>query len=216
MTVWKVCMSTLLVAALAGQAWAQQQQRPRKPAGKPGSSVTMHKCIDANGKIYYSDKLTPDCERSSELSRHGLTVTPKPGSADPSQAAQKPGAAPTAQSIADERRDKALVATYTTEQEIDLARDRNLQMPLQAVKVAETRLGKLDKELEGLQKQADGFTSKKKPVPAHLAEDINRKQAARSTLESELAQKRGQADQIRAKFEGDKLRFRELKSGKAR
>lgn len=214
MTVLKVCMSMLLVAALAGQAWAQQQPKPRKPAGKPGSTVTMHKCVDANGKVYYSDKITPDCERSSELSRHGLTVAPKPDSTSPGS--QKPGAAPTAQSLADERRDKALVATYTTEQEIDLARDRNLQTPLQALKVAETRLGKLDKELEGLQKQADGFTSKNKAVPSHLTEEINTKQAARSSLQAELAQKRGQADQIRAKFEADKQRFRELKSGNSR
>lgn len=210
MTALRILVSALLVSALAGQAWAQQQ-KPRKPAGKPGAAVTMHKCIDANGKVYYSDKLTPDCERSSQLSRQGITVTPKPDSGTAAQGAQKPGAAPAVQTLAEERRDKALVATYTSEQEIDLARDRNLQSPLQAVKITETRLGKLDKELERLQKQADGFTSKKKPVPAHLAEEINSKRSAQSALQSELAQKNTQANQIREKFEADKLRFRELK-----
>lgn len=211
MTLLRILIGALVVSLLAGPAWAQQQ-RPRKP----GATVTMHKCVDANGKVYYSDKLTPDCERSSELSRHGVTVAPKAGAGGASPGTQKPGAAPTARALADERRDKALVATYTTEQEIDLARDRNLQMPLQAVKVAETRLGKLDKELEGLRKQAEGFTSKKEPVPAHLGEEIKRKQAAQSALQSELAQKNAQADQIRAKFEADKQRFRELKSGQTR
>ena len=215
MTVLRIFVSALLVSALAGQAWAQQQ-KPRKPAGKPGSAVTMHKCIDAHGKVYYSDKLTPDCERSSQLSRQGITVTPKPDSGTTAQGAQKPGAAPTAQSLAEERRDKALVATYTTEQEIDLARDRNLQSPLQAVKATETRLGKVNKELEALQKQADGFTSKKKPVPAQLTEELNRKQSAQSALQSELAQKNSQANQVRARFEADKLRFRELKAQPAR
>jgi hypothetical protein len=215
MTVLRIFVSALLVSALAGQAWAQQQ-KPRKPAGKPGSAVTMHKCIDAHGKVYYSDKLTPDCERSSQLSRQGITVTPNPASGTAVQGAQKPGAAPTAQALADERRDKALVATYTTEQEIELAQDRNLQAPLQAVKVAETRLGKLDKELEGLQKQAEGFTSKNKPVPAHLTEELNRKQSTQSALKSELAQKNTQVSQIRARYEADKLRFRELKGQPAR
>ena len=209
MTPIRIFVSALLVCALTGQAWAQQQ-KPRKPAGKPGSAVTMHKCIDADGKIYYSDKFTPDCERSSELSRQGMTVEPKPGSGTAAHGAQKPGAAP-AQTQAEARRDKALVATYTTEKEIELAQDRNLQAPLQAVKVAETRLGKLDKELEGLQKQAEGFTSKNKPVPAHLTEEINRKQSTQSALISELAQKNTQVSQIRARYEADKLRFRELK-----
>lgn len=210
MTLIKFFVSALLVSALTGPAWAQQQ-KPRKPAGKPGSAVSMHKCIDADGKIYYSDKFTPDCETSSELNRQGITVSPKPAPSTATQGAQKPGAAPTAQSLAEERRDKALVATYTTEQEIELAQDRNLQAPLQAVKVSETRLGKLDKELESLQKQADGFTSKKKPVPAHLTEDINSKRSAQSALQSELAQKNSQVSQIRARYEADKVRFRELK-----
>lgn len=215
MTLLRFFVAALLVSTLAGQAWAQQQ-KPRKPAGKPGAGVTMHKCIDADGKVYYSDQLTPDCERSSQLNRQGITVTPKPAPGTAAQGAQKPGAAPTAQSLAEERRDKALVATYTTEQEIELARDRNLQAPIQAVKVTETRLGKLDKELAGLQKQSDGFTSQNKPVPAHLTEEINRKRSAQSALQTELAQKTAQANQIRERFEADKLRFRELKGQPAR
>lgn len=215
MTVLRIFVSVVLVSALAGQAWGQQQ-KPRKPAGKPGAAVTMQKCIDADGKVYYSDKYIPDCERSSELSRQGITVAPKPATGTAAQGAQKPGAAPTAQSLAQERRDKALVAPYTSEQEIEMARDRNLQSPLQAVKVTETRLGKLDKELEGLQKQADGFTSKKKPVPAHLTEEINSKRSVQSALQSELAQKNTQAEQIRARFEADKLRFRELRGQRPR
>lgn len=214
MTLIRIFVSALLICALTGQAWAQQQ-KPRKPAGKPGSAVTMHKCIDAEGKIYYSDKYTPGCERSSELSRQGMTVEPKSAPGTAAKGAQKPGAAP-AQTLAEERRDKALVATYTTEKEIELAQDRNLQAPLQAVKVAEIRLGKLDKELEGLQKQAEGFTSKNKPVPAHLSEEINRKQSSQSALKSELAQKNTQVNQIRARYEADKLRFRELKGQPAR
>ena len=172
----------------------------------------MHKCEDAAGKIYYSDKLTPECVRTSELNRHGVPLERKAAKTTSSRqlaALDKEKLSP-AQSAAHQRRDKALMATYTSEKEIDLARDRNLEMPLQAARTVEARHGKSEKELQDLTKQADGYVSRKKPVPAHISEDITRKQSSLTALETELAQKNAQVDAIRAKFDADKQRFREL------
>jgi hypothetical protein len=212
MSLLRVFIGVLLAVSLAGQAWSQPQTAARKPANaaRSGPAVTMHKCVDAAGKVYYSDRLAAECPRSSELTRQGVTVERKPPAGTAGQATSPKKAAATPQSAAQERRDKALIATYTSEQEIDLARDRNLQIPLQAVKLTESRIGRLDKELEGLNKQADALTSKQKPVPAQLTEELGKKQSARAALQSELAQKSAHAESIRQKYESDKQRYREL------
>lgn len=205
MSLLRVLVGVLLAMSLLGQAWSQQ-----KPARKPGPGATMHKCIDAAGKVYYSDRLAPECPRTSELNRQGVTIERRTPADAAGQASSPKKVAATPQSTAQERRDRALIATYTSEQEIDLAKERNLQMPLQAVKLAETRIGRLDKELDGLKKQAEGLTSKQQPVPAHLSEELNKKQSARAALQSDLEQRNAHADGIRQKYESDKLRFREL------
>lgn len=205
MSLLRVLVGVLLAMSLVGQAWSQQ-----KPARKPGSGATMHKCVDDAGKVYYSDRLAPECLRTSELNRQGVTIERKTPADTAGQAESAKKVAATPQSTAQERRDKALIATYTSEQEIDLAKERNLQMPLQAVKLAQTRIDRLDKELESLKKQAGGLTSRQKPVPAHLTDELNKKQSARAALQSELAQKTALADDIRQKYEADKQRFREL------
>ena len=122
MKVIRMVVSLTIFATLAGPALAQQ-----KP--KPGASATVvYKCVDGRGKVYYSDKLTPECNEIEEMNRQGRVVkkheTLKPGVA-PKPAADGMGGAK--DSAERQRRDRALTATYTSEQEIDFARDRSLE-----------------------------------------------------------------------------------------
>ena len=103
------------------------------------------------------------------------------------------------------------MATYTTEEEIDASRDRSLAIPAQGMKTIESKLDKVDQQLTELKKQADALATQKKPLPAHLLEEVNASQKEVSGLEADLAQRKAQSDSIRAKFEADKQRFRELK-----
>ena len=103
------------------------------------------------------------------------------------------------------------MATYTTEADIDAARDRSLMIPLQSVKAAETKLEKVNNDLLELKKQADALASQKKTLPPDLLEEVRIKQGQIAALDSELAQKKATAEGIRARYESDKQRFRELK-----
>jgi hypothetical protein len=103
------------------------------------------------------------------------------------------------------------MATYTTEEEIDAARDRSLAIPAQGTKTIESKLDKVNLQLTELKKQADALATQKKPLPPHLLEDVNASQKEVSALEADLGQRKAQADAIRAKYEADKRRFRELK-----
>jgi Domain of unknown function (DUF4124) len=190
-------LTCLMAAVLAPSAQAEQ-------------GTHMYKCIDTAGKVYYSDKLNPDCGQGSELNHQGV-VMPKKQVAKPVQPSGPDSAATPKSSKEQERRDSALMATYTTEEEIDAARDRSLAIPAQGVKTVESRLDKANKQLSELKKQADALGAQKKPLPPHLLEDVSASQKDISVLEADLAQRKAQSDSIRVRYESDKQRFRELK-----
>ena len=195
-----IVLTCLIAAALAVPAQAQQ------------GNARVYKCVDPTGKVYYSDKMNPDCRQASELNSQGVVLPKKqevakpgqPSKADPAQASPK-------ESKEQERRERALMATYTTEEEIDAARDRSLALPAQGVKIIETKLEKANQQLTELKKQADALAAQKKKLPAQLLEDVSVVQKKISELEADLMQRKAQSDAIRAKFESDKKRFRELK-----
>ncbi len=190
-------LTCLMAAVLALPAQAEQ-------------GAHMYKCIDAAGKVYYSDKLNPDCGQGSELNRQGVVV-PKKQVTKPVQPSGPDSVATPKSSKEQERRDSALMATYITEEEIDAARDRSLAIPAQGIKAVELKVDKANKQLGELKKQADALAAQKKPLPAHLLEDVSASQKEISGLEADLAQRKAQSDSIRAKYESDKQRFRELK-----
>jgi hypothetical protein len=165
----------------------------------------MYKCVDGRGKIYYSDQFTPECAQTQEMNRQGR-ILKKHETAKP--AADGTGGAK--DSAERQRRDRALMSTYTSEEEIDLARDRSLTIPLQVVKTAENRLDKANSQLFDLKSQADRLAGQQKAIPPNLLEEIDGKQKEVSALEAELQQKKSYADSVRARYEGDKLRYREL------
>ena len=198
----RILASLAIAAALAGPVLAQQKLKP---------ATVVFKCLDDRGKVYYSDKLGPECNQVEEMTRQGR-VLKKNETTKPAQA-QKPAADDPArqkEGAEKQRRDRALTATYTSEQEIDVARDRSLVMPVQAVKTTENRLAKVNEQLFDLKTQADRLAGQKKAIPPPLLEEIDVKQKELSAVEAELLQKKSYAESVRAKYEADKLRFREL------
>ena len=192
-------LTCLIAAALALPVQAQQ-----------AGGVRMYKCVDAAGKAYYSDKVNPDCGQGVEMNRQGV-VMKKKEIAKPGQSPNEIVAA-VKSTREQERRDRALMATYTSEEEIDAARERSLSLPVQGTKAIETKLDKVNQQLTELKKQADVLATQKKKLPVHLLEDVNASEKEVSALEADLAQRKAQADSIRARYEADKQRFRELKA----
>jgi len=137
------------------------------PVQAQDKGARMYKCVDAAGKVYYSDKVNPDCGQGTELNRQGVVIKKKdpakPGQPAKSEPAKnEPTAAATKAAMEQERRDRALMATYTTEQEIDAARDRSLAIPAQGTKTVEAKLEKANNQLGELKKQADTLAAAKK------------------------------------------------------
>ena len=148
----------------------------------------------------------PDCGQGVELNRQGVVVKKKE--------VPKPAQPPKADVVAvvkttqeQERRDRALMATYTSEEEIDAARDRSLALRMQGTKGMQSKLDKFNNQLSELKKQADVLATQKKPLPPHLLEEVNASQKEIARLEAELAQKKVQADSISAKYRSRQTAF---------
>ena len=114
------------------------------------------------------------------------------------------------EAIERERRDRALLATYASEKEIDLARDRNLEqagLVLQSLRAREKNAVDKVTKLSG---EAGKFTAQNKPVPDWLKEELANAERELAAIKAQVVSKQREMESIRARFEADKERYREL------
>ena len=134
--------------------------------------------VGKDGKKYYGQSVSPACLGMpvEQLDAQGLVT--KRFDAAASAAEREKKAAEEEERKKREavtkkggRRNRALLATYTSDKDIDEARGRALKDNEAAVKEIEGRIAGLKKRLDGLKKELDFFQGKNKP-PAKLSDDI--------------------------------------------
>lgn len=186
----------------------------------PATAASLKKCVDEKGGTHYYDKNPPAAckdQEVTEMNTRGVvkkTISPPPSEQEVKAREEEATRKKEEEKrlATQQRRDTALLQTYTTEKEIDLARDRNLQAADAAIKGIEPRLNAAQARLDQRTKQAENFTKQGKPLPDWLVEEtaVSEKEVAR--LNAEMAAKQKERDEIQARFEADKERFRELRA----
>lgn len=111
-----------------------------------------------------------------------------------------------------DKKDKALLGAFTNENEIDLARDRNLQGDLITLENLRLEKSIIQKRLANNKKSVDKLTQQKKKIPAELNADLATNQVANVSLEQRINERKLAIDDIRARFEKDKQRYIALKN----
>ncbi|MBS4097888.1 MAG: DUF4124 domain-containing protein [Sulfuricella sp.] len=187
----------------------------------PVSAGTIKKWVDEQGVTHYGDTIPPQYvnQSSTELSSKGVVVkkTERAQTAEERRAIEEEKVRQQETQVKEQeqqRRDKALLNTYTSEKEIDLSRDRNLQQAEVQTQSAELRIKQVNERLAKYRRQADGMTKAGKPVAADLKQDIDNGEREILHLQESIQQKKKDMEAIRARFEADKQRFRELTSRK--
>jgi hypothetical protein len=179
-------------------------------SGAHAEAKRIKKWVDGDGVTHYGDVLPPSYagEQTTEMNSQGIKVKRKPPSANPNdkQTGKK-------ELTEQERRDKALLNSFTTAKEIDLARDRNLQMDQAAVQSLQQRLTAAEQRLQKTNTTITEFSKNKKPVPADLAQEQKTQQTEISNIKGQIEQKQASMDATRTRFDNDKQRFMELKAG---
>ena len=101
--------------------------------------------------------------------------------------------------------------SYSNEKEIDLARDRNLLQIEARINSYTTLKKSVQETLNGLHQESDNRTKKGWKIPQSLTDDISATEARVADLDKNLAENQKELDATKARYEADKLRYRELK-----
>jgi hypothetical protein len=187
-------------------------------ASFPAVAGKVYSWVDEHGKTHYGNAVPPEYAQkgNEELNKSGMVIKKTDAALTPEQ--RKAKKEELAQQKVEEqkkqeqkRRDQALLDTYTTENEIDLVRDRNLQQGELQLQSMDLRVKQIRPRLDQAKKRADDLAAKKKPLPLDLQQEIEEAGKEMQRLQEMTKQKRAEMDVIRAKFEDDKKRFRELR-----
>jgi hypothetical protein len=183
---------------------------------------TSYRCVGKDGKKYYGSVVPPAClgQPVEQLNKQGMVV--KRFDAAASAAEREKKAAEEVErkkreaiSKEEGRRNRALLATYTNENDIDQARGRALKENQNAVKDIETRIGALRKRQDELKKELEFYQGKNKP-PAKLEQDVKNAEFDVKTQQDLLAAKKKEVELINARYDEDKKRYIELTKGSAK
>ena len=200
--------TTILAALMIGPLAAQAQM--------------TYRCTSADGKRYYGSTIPMQCvgHPVEQLNAQGLVVRRIDPEGEQKEREAKAAAAAKAkeEDIAtreENRRNRALLATYTSERDIEEARARALQDNHSALQQVETKIDALKKRRAGYDKEMEFYQDKKgntKP-PAKLLEDISSIEVDLKVQEELLATKKKEVAAINAKYDQDKKRYLQLTRG---
>jgi hypothetical protein len=178
-------LRTALVIAFAALPMAVQAQ--------------SYRCTGKDGKKYYGQSVPPQCAGLpiEQLNAQGMVVKKIDAQATADERAKKEAEDADrkkreAASKEEGRHDRALLATYTSEKDIEDARGRALAGNRQQVAESEARIAAL---------------RKRRAVPNEDVKSIDIDLKAQEGL---LEVKRKEADAINARYEGDRKRYVEL------
>jgi hypothetical protein len=198
------------------------------------------RCTGKDGKKYYGQTVPPQCSGMviEQLSKEGLVIRRIDPEGDEKAKLEKDAELAKkreldAASKEEARRNRALLATYSSEKDIDEARSRAIANNDKQIREIQVRIDGIKKRQAGYEKEMEFYRdgapkgdpkskSSKPPSaakaakpPPKLMEDMQQAEVALKAQEDLLAAKQKEVDSINAKYDEDKKRYQEL-TGKTR
>ncbi|MCC6198267.1 MAG: DUF4124 domain-containing protein [Burkholderiales bacterium] len=183
----------------------------------PGLHAATYKWVDEKGVVHYTDKIPPEAinKANVQLDKQGVTVRKTEPALTPQQIKAKAEEEERQRLLAKEReiverRDRALLSTYTMESEIDLARRRavsTIEQQIHSSSAYSAQLGKRKEELDA-KKAALGS----QPVPPILERELASISVELAKQADLVAVKQKEVILVNARYDADKKRWRELRA----
>ena len=207
----KNCM---LLAALAALAAAQAH--------------AAFRCVDTGGVTHVGDTPPAACADVPiyEISRGGSVIrridpTPSPEELRERREAAKARREAEKEAAEQHRKDVALLASFSSEKEFDVVRDRNIEPLTGRIQSARDRLADIAAREKRIAEEMEFYTSGKsarddgKPhaVPAAFTAELERLRQERAVLNGSIARSEQEIREIRTRFDTDKKRWVGLKTG---
>ncbi len=173
---------------------------------------------DKAGKtVGCGDKVPPEYQDNAtkELSARGVTVNQSEPALTAEQkkvlqAEQDRKTADKVKLAEQNRRDKALLDTFTTVKEIDLKRNRDIQLIESNIEAQTTNLKNASDRQAESRTRIDQYKKGDKPIPVPTQEEYDRSEAARQKIQAQIAQKRKEIVDLNRQYDEMKKRFAEL------
>jgi hypothetical protein len=161
------------------------------------------RCVGKDGKKYYGSSMPPECigQPIEQLDSRGMVVKRIDAAASADERAKKDAEEAESKKRAavakdQGRRDSALLASYSSEKEIEIARVRALENPQQAIKDTESRIAALNKRRSAPNENAKAIDGELK------------------VQQDALAARKREIDAINSRYDEDKKRYIAIKQGK--
>lgn len=191
-------------------------------AAGDAKGTRIKKCQDAQGKWHYGDTAGEECARSKVIELDTRGIKRQEIAAPLTEAELKAREENRAEEerqrklAADQkRRDDQLLATYALEDDIMLSRDRKLSDLETQIRSGQETLNSLRKSLERIQAQAADEQRGGKQVSPQTAKTIANNEAQIAKHEAHIQNMKKEQEAVRAQFQTDLERFRELKRKQA-
>lgn len=194
--------SKLLIALLAGVAFSLPV------------AAKMYKWVDDKGTTHYGETIPPEYANKDRqmLNKSGVVtktvdvLTPEERRTQEAESVK--AHSDEATSRTQKLHDKSLTDTYSSVNEIDLSRSRNIQQIESRINSVISQLKSANTSLSDLQKDAASRGGKK--IPASLQEDIKSAQERVTHLQQDLDKFKAEKLAVEARYDADKARYKEL------
>jgi Domain of unknown function (DUF4124) len=200
---WSVLIAAAVIAA---GAWGATSSSTHK----------VYKWVDDQGVTHYGDQIPPEyaAQAHGVINNQGIEVE----HTDAQKTADQVAAEDAKRLDAEQRanRDRNLLTTYGSVQEIEHLRDQRLSLLTDQIKLKEQFLETLNVKMNKLKVTSSRYKPyssdpQAPPMTDQLTEDLVRVGSDIRTQEENLRQKRTEQANMNQEFEGDIARFKELK-----
>jgi len=180
------------------------------------ATAKLYKWVDDNGTTHYGETIPPEyADKDREvLNKAGRVVdthevmTPERRLAKEQEDAKKREADLEAQE--QKRRDRTLLNTFSSVQEIELARERSMQQVDARINFINSSVDSAQSRIASLQKEADNYTKRNRKFPNSLHDDLQEARERLAKLQRDLEKPVAAKAELNARFDADKARYMAL------
>ncbi len=175
------------------------------------SAADLYRWQDEKGNVYYTDSVPPKYVKQGYrvISEQGITIqTIK--SVDEVEAEQGSKPAPISEEQA--QKDRRLLMTYASEEEIVAARERKLGDVQALIDLGEETITLLELQFRQLTKEASDFEKQGITIPEFLLTQIAGARRKIDKYQTRLEHNKASLDKIKQDYGNDLERYRQLKS----
>jgi hypothetical protein len=208
----RIIATTIVLVAMAHACAAAAQSRSSREA--------FFRCKDRNGQTHYGDSVPPQCAGmdTEVLNENGMQLRLIEGEATRLKRLEREAVEAKLRKEKEQRelRDRTLIETYLSVEDIERLRSQRLEQLNAMYRVTEQNLNNLRDRQSRLESQVARFKPysdkpNAPPLPDHLASEMVNTVKGLRVYQESLAANRKDQKELNEQFDSDVKRFKELK-----